>query len=79
MSPRPPRIAINGFGRIGRLVFRAAWNWPEFAWSQINEIKGGVACAAHLLNFDSIQGRWSQEASVDGAALRVGDQRLAFT
>ncbi len=79
MSTSSPRIAINGFGRIGRLVYRAAWNWPDFTWAQINEIKGGAACAAHLLNFDSVQGRWAQEASVDGSALRVGDQRIAFT
>jgi glyceraldehyde 3-phosphate dehydrogenase len=79
MSTSSPRIAINGFGRIGRLVYRAAWNWPDFRWAQINEIKGGAACAAHLLNFDSVQGRWSQEAQVDGSALRVGDQRIAFT
>lgn len=79
MSSSSSRIAINGFGRIGRLVYRAAWNWPEFTWTQINEIKGGVACAAHLLNFDSVQGRWSQEARPDGPALRVGDQRIAFT
>ncbi|HEY0967518.1 MAG TPA: ArsJ-associated glyceraldehyde-3-phosphate dehydrogenase [Opitutaceae bacterium] len=79
MSTSLPRIAINGFGRIGRLVYRAAWNWPDFAWAQINEIKGGATCAAHLLNFDSVQGRWAQEASVDGSTLRVGDQRIAFT
>ncbi len=73
------RIGINGFGRMGRLVFRAAWNWPEFDWVLVNEVKGGAACAAHLLNFDSLQGRWSQEARADGSALRVGEARIAFT
>ncbi|HEY0945348.1 MAG TPA: ArsJ-associated glyceraldehyde-3-phosphate dehydrogenase [Opitutaceae bacterium] len=74
------RIAINGFGRIGRLVYRAAWNWPEFDWALINEVKGGAACAAHLLNFDSLQGRWSQEAGAEGTdTIRVGGQRIAFT
>lgn len=74
------RIAINGFGRIGRLTYRSAWNWPEFDWTLINDPKGGAECAAHLLNFDSVHGRWSQEAVSDGAAtLRVGDRRIAFT
>jgi glyceraldehyde 3-phosphate dehydrogenase len=74
------RIAINGFGRIGRLVYRAAWNWPEFDWVLVNEIKGGAECATHLLNFDSVQGRWPQEAVAEGeAAIRIGDRRIAFT
>jgi glyceraldehyde 3-phosphate dehydrogenase len=73
------RIAINGFGRIGRLVYRAAWNWPEFDWALINEIKGGSACAAHLLNFDSLQGRWAQEAVAADGRIRIGDREIAFT
>lgn len=63
------RIGINGFGRIGRLTYRAAWNWPEFEWVVINDPKGGVECAAHLLTFDSVQGRWSQEAIEEVNAL----------
>jgi glyceraldehyde 3-phosphate dehydrogenase len=74
------RIAINGFGRIGRLTFRAAWDWPEFDWVLINDPKGGAEGAAHLLTFDSVQGRWPREAVADGAgAIRIGDQRIAFT
>ncbi len=76
---KPTRMAINGFGRIGRLVYRAAWNWPEFDWTLINEINGGAACAAHLLNFDSLQGRWTQEAVAADGGIRVGNQRLMFT
>jgi len=73
------RIGINGFGRIGRLSFRAAWDWPEFDWALINEVKGGAACAAHLLNFDSLQGRWSQEASEVADGIAVGDHTMAFS
>jgi glyceraldehyde 3-phosphate dehydrogenase len=74
------RIAINGFGRIGRLTFRAAWGWPEFEVVHINDPKGGAECAAHLLTFDSVQGRWAHEAVADGPhAIRIGDQRIAFT
>jgi glyceraldehyde 3-phosphate dehydrogenase len=74
------RIGINGFGRIGRLTFRAAWNWPEFDWVVINDPKGGAACAAHLLTFDSVQGRWAEEAVAEGSdTIRIGDRRIAFT
>ena len=73
------RIGINGFGRMGRLVFRAAWDWPEFEWVLINEIKGGPECAAHLLNFDSLQGRWSQEAKAVDDGVEVGGRTIAFT
>ena len=73
------RIGINGFGRIGRLTFRAAWNWPEFDWVLINEVKGGAECAAHLLNFDSLQGRWSQEALSNGNSISISGGQVAFT
>jgi len=73
------RIGINGFGRMGRLVYRVAWDWPGFEWVLINEVKGGAACAAHLLNFDSLQGRWTQEARAEGNSLKVADRTLAFT
>ena len=73
------RIGINGFGRMGRLVYRVAWDWPEFEWGLINEIKGGPECAAHLLNFDSLQGRWTQAATAEANAIRVAGQTIAFT
>jgi len=74
------RIGINGFGRIGRLSLRAAWAWPEFEWTVINDPRGGAECAAHLLNFDSVQGRWTEEATADGSgAIQIGDRRIAFT
>lgn len=59
-------VAVNGFGRIGRLLVRAAWDWPELNFTHINEIKGGAAAAAHLLKFDSIHGRWAPEVEVGG-------------
>jgi glyceraldehyde 3-phosphate dehydrogenase len=73
------RIGINGFGRIGRLTLRAAWSWPEFEWVLVNEVKGGVECAAHLMNFDSLQGRWAHEAGVRDGAIAVGERRIMFT
>ncbi|MEI6712833.1 MAG: ArsJ-associated glyceraldehyde-3-phosphate dehydrogenase [Verrucomicrobiota bacterium] len=55
------RIGINGFGRMGRLAFRAGWAWPEIEFVHINEIGGDAATSAHLLYFDSVHGRWSRE------------------
>ena len=77
---KPVRVAINGFGRIGRLTLRAAWARTDFEIVLINDPKGGAECAAHLLTFDSVQGRWAHEAVADGTdAIRIGDQRIAFT
>jgi glyceraldehyde 3-phosphate dehydrogenase len=44
----------------------------------VNEIKGGVGCAAHLMNFDSLQGRWAHEASAQEGAIVVGEKRIIF-
>jgi glyceraldehyde 3-phosphate dehydrogenase len=43
------KIAINGFGRMGRLALRAAWRWPELEFVHINEVAVGAEAAAHLL------------------------------
>ena len=64
---------------IGELWLGAAWGWPEFEWVLVNEIKGGVACAAHLMNFDSLQGRWANEAASAEGSIVIGDKRIAFT
>lgn len=66
------KIAINGFGRIGRLVLRASWLWPELHFTHINEIKGGAIAAAHLLKFDSVHGRWPSEVEA------VGDDKITI-
>ena len=60
------RVAINGFGRIGRLLMRVAWGWPELDFVHINEVKGGTAAAAHLLKFDSVHGRWAPDVEAVG-------------
>jgi len=73
------RVAINGFGRMGRLALRAAWDWPEFEIVHINETSGGVGCAAHLLEFDSVHGRWERGISQDGEALSLDGKRIGFS
>ncbi|MGF6558767.1 glyceraldehyde 3-phosphate dehydrogenase [Pseudomonas sp. S30_BP2TU TE3576] len=73
------RIGINGFGRIGRLALRAAWHWPEFEFVQINDPSGDAITHAHLLNFDSVHGRWHNEASADGDYVVIDGRRMRVT
>ncbi|KEF42896.1 MAG: glyceraldehyde-3-phosphate dehydrogenase [Cyanobium sp. CACIAM 14] len=58
------RIGINGFGRIGRLAFRALWGRPGIELMHVNDPAGDAAAAAHLLVFDSVHGRWSRLVEV---------------
>src|SRR5690554_5486730 len=60
------KVGINGFGRIGRLALRAAWGWPELEFVAVNDPGADTNTLAHLLNFDSVHGRWNHEATADG-------------
>ena len=55
------RVGLNGFGRMGRLALRAAWDWPDFEIVHINEPAGEAAAAAHLLKYDSVHRAWHAE------------------
>lgn len=69
------KIGINGFGRMGRLVLRAAWDWPEVEFIRINDPAGDASTLAHLLTFDSVHGRWDRDATArDGAIVIEGRQ-----
>jgi glyceraldehyde 3-phosphate dehydrogenase len=85
------RVGINGMGRIGRLALRAALGAAERPTDDpragnrlevvhLNEIKGGAAACAHLLTFDSVQGRWRADIAAEGdAAVRIDARRLSFS
>ena len=73
------RIGINGFGRMGRLALRAAWGWPDVEFVHINETKGGPEVAAHLLEFDSVHGRWPHTMKWDSDSISIDGKRLGFT
>ena len=73
------RVGINGFGRMGRLTLRAAWGDPDFNFVHINDPAGDAATLAHLLNFDSVHGRWQHEAGSDGDALVIDGVRIPVT
>ncbi|MDT8921338.1 MULTISPECIES: ArsJ-associated glyceraldehyde-3-phosphate dehydrogenase [Pseudomonas] len=70
------KVGINGFGRIGRLALRASWEWPEFEFVRINDPAGDAKTHAHLVNFDSVHGRWHREASADGDSVVIDGKRI---
>jgi glyceraldehyde 3-phosphate dehydrogenase len=73
------RIGINGFGRMGRLALRAAWDWPELDIVHINEVAGNAETAAHLLNFDSVHGRWQYTADFDENGLIINNKAVSYS
>jgi glyceraldehyde-3-phosphate dehydrogenase/erythrose-4-phosphate dehydrogenase len=71
------KVGINGMGRIGRLALRAAMGAAErqsddpragnrLEVVHLNELKGGAAATAHLLAFDSVQGKWRERIEACG-------------
>ena len=74
------KVAINGFGRIGRNVLRAIHeaNRQDIEVVAINDL-GPVETNAHLLRFDSVHGRYPGKVEVDGDALVVDGRRIRVT
>ncbi len=85
------KVGINGMGRIGRLALRAAMGAAErqaddpragnrLEVVHLNELKGGAAAAAHLLTFDSVQGRWREDIATEGDNfIGIGGKPLSFS
>ncbi|OOF11341.1 type I glyceraldehyde-3-phosphate dehydrogenase [Salinivibrio sp. PR5] len=70
------KVGINGFGRIGRLALRAAFDWPELEFVHINDVAGDTETLAHLLEFDSVQGRWHHAVSAEGNRVQINGHSL---
>jgi len=73
------RVAINGLGRMGRLGFRAGWNNPAYEIVHVNEISGNSAAMAHLLEFDSVHGRWDLEINSDKNSIIVEGKHISYS
>ena len=85
------KVGINGMGRIGRLALRAAMGAAErqsddpragnrLEVVHLNELKGGAAATAHLLTFDTVQGRWREDIAAEGDShIHIGSKQLGFT
>src|ERR1700712_3671662 len=74
------RVAINGFGRIGRNILRAIYEAGrnEIEVVAINDL-GPVETNAHLLRFDSVHGRFPHEVKVDGDTIDAGRSPIKVT
>ena len=85
------KVGINGMGRVGRLALRAAMGAAErqaddpragnrLEVVHLNELKGGAAATAHLLAFDSVQGKWRADIRAEGEdTIRIDDRKLSFS
>src|SRR5436190_808087 len=71
------KVAINGFGRIGRLVFRILAKSKTFDVVAINDI-GAPEVNAHLLRYDSTHGRYPGDVRLEGTTLVVDGKRVAM-
>jgi len=69
------KVGINGFGRIGRNFFRAAYNDPALEIVAVNDITDAKTLA-HLLKYDSVHGRFEQEVGVKDSALVVAGKTV---
>lgn len=74
---RKPRVAINGFGRIGRTFFRMACQDERFDIVAINDL-GDIDNIAYLLNYDTVYGHAPLKASVKDGKIVVGDREIDF-
>jgi glyceraldehyde 3-phosphate dehydrogenase len=72
------KIGINGFGRIGRLVFRAAMTCPDLEIVSINDLTD-TRTAAHLLQFDSVHGQLDTPVTAQEEGIEVDGRRVKFT
>lgn len=85
------KVGINGMGRMGRLALRAAFGAVERPHDDprmgnrlevvhLNEIKGNAESTAHLVQFDTVQGRWRGDIAAESAdRIRINGQQLGFT
>jgi glyceraldehyde 3-phosphate dehydrogenase len=65
------KVGINGFGRMGRLALRIGWAKNGYDVIHVNELGGSAEQAAHLLEFDTIHGRWGRDISFGSDRLKI--------
>jgi glyceraldehyde 3-phosphate dehydrogenase len=70
------RVGINGFGRIGRNVFRAGFGHKEIEFVAVNDLPVPLATHAYLLKHDSILGTFTRDVKTDGDSLNIDGKKL---
>lgn len=73
------KVGINGFGRMGRLTMRAAYDWADVEIVQINDPAGNAETLAHLMTFDSVHGRWQHDATHQGNNMVIAGHSIPCT
>jgi len=74
----PVKCAVNGFGRIGRLVFRYAWDDPELEIVHVNDLCC-VDSAAYLLQYDSVHRTWGNKVEATDDGFTVDGKLVTFS
>lgn len=64
---------------MGRLAMRAAWDWDDVDFVRINDPAGDAATLAHLMEFDSVHGRWNRLVQADGTDMIIDGKAIACT
>lgn len=70
------RVAINGFGRIGRLALRVGWDNPNIEFVAVNDLVDAPGLA-YLLEYDTVHGRFASKVDADETGLQIGDRHIA--
>ncbi len=76
------RIAINGYGRIGRCILRSLYEYQrqhEFTLVAINDVSGGIQSTAHLTRYDSTHGRFGFPVTINNDHLVIDGQSILIT
>jgi glyceraldehyde 3-phosphate dehydrogenase len=76
--PKPLRVAINGLGRIGRIFLRIAYSNPAFSFVAVNS-RSDISAYAHLLQYDSIYGKWERKVGYQNDALIIDGKPIPFS
>ena len=71
------KVAINGFGRIGRAFLKVAWERPEIEVVAVNDL-GSIESLAYLLRYDTVYKKWDKEVKVDGTNLVIDGKVVKF-
>ncbi len=69
------RCAINGLGRIGRLVLRSGFDNPEFEFAAVNDITD-ARTLAHLVKFDSVHGKWGRQVEASDSSIIIDGKEI---
>ena len=75
---RKVRVAINGFGRIGRMIFRAGFDNPNIEFVAINDLSDPESLK-YFLKYDSAHGKFDHDVEIEGEYMVIGDKKIKIT